>query len=139
METYEIIQLVEHLGCELLVEEEQIRVKQGKRLPPSLLSKIKEHKAKILDILNQDKRARSADFMIGLPGKVYTKTVNKQSNVYIELIDGKWEVWRETYKTGNQQAINTKIIASGYTFNYVLMEAKKFFDYLEKRKEAEHK
>ncbi len=139
MEVYEIIQLVEHLDCELLVEEEQIRVKQGKRLPPSLLSKIKEHKVKILDALNQDKQARSAGFMIGLTGKVYTKTVNKQSSVYIEQINEKWEAWRETYKTNSEQAINTKIIASGNTFNYVLMEAKKYFNYLERRKEAEQK
>jgi hypothetical protein len=130
-----IIQAAEEIGCSLSVEGENIRVNEINRLPTSLLNKIKEHKEELLDIMMTDRQANLMGFMVGISGTLYTKSINKQSNVYIEFLGNRWETWRETYQ--NNRLMSTKRISQGSTFDYVLIEAKKYFDYMErKRKNA---
>jgi hypothetical protein len=81
-----------------------------------------------------DNQAKAAGFMIGLPGELYTLSLSRSSAVYIEQIEDEWQAWRETYQKGRKRAINEKTIATGTTFDYVLMKAKGYFDYIERKR-----
>jgi len=129
----EIINTAKQAGCELLAEGEYIRITNTKCLPALLKEKIREHKAHILKFLNRDIQAKRAGFMIGLTGQVYTRSLSKNSIVFIEQIDNKWEAWRETYQKGKCKAVSVKIICSASTFEYVLLKTKNYFDYIERK------
>ncbi|WP_133243475.1 pathogenicity island protein [Pueribacillus theae] len=117
-----------------MAEDEHIRITDSKHLPASLKEKIRENKDVILEALNRDIKAKKAGFMIGLTGKVYTRSLSKNSMVYIEQIGSQWEAWRETYQKGRHRAISVKVICSGSTFEYVLLKAKGYFDYIERKR-----
>jgi hypothetical protein len=72
--------------------------------------------------------------MIGISGVLYTQSLSKHSAVYIEMVDGEWQAWRETYQNGRKKAVSVKIIAKGTTFEYVLLKARGYFDYIERKR-----
>ncbi|WP_257349069.1 hypothetical protein [Pseudalkalibacillus decolorationis] len=115
----------------MVTEGEQLRIKRGKSLPPSLLQKVKENKQNIIETMTRDNSAKLNGFLIGLSGKLYTKSLNHRSNVYIEQIGDKWEAWRESYQKG--QRISTKSIATG-TFDEVIEKAKSYFEFMERKR-----
>ncbi|MEH7403357.1 hypothetical protein V7148_20540 [Gottfriedia acidiceleris] len=108
-------------------EGEYIRVMNIDSLPPLLRENIKEHKAKILDALYRNNKARQLGFMVGLTGQVYFCSINNNSFVFVELIGSNWEAWRETYQKGKPQAVSIKVICSDPTFEYVLSKAASYF------------
>lgn len=79
-----------------------------------------------------DDKARDAGFMIAIPGTLYTLSVSKYADVFIEQISDEWTAYRSTYARGKPEAISTKTIASGQTLDYVLMKAKGYFSFMAK-------
>ncbi|MEL3973050.1 hypothetical protein AAEO50_12260 [Rossellomorea oryzaecorticis] len=128
----ELIQSAESIGCPLSLEGERIKVEGISRLPASLLERIKEHKAQIVETLKNDQEARNRGFMVGVPGEIYTKSLHHKSNVYVEKIGDQWEAWRETYQKG--KTVSTKVIMTGNTLEYVLVKVSQYFDYMEKKR-----
>jgi hypothetical protein len=80
-----------------------------------------------------DSQAKAAGLMIGIPGVLYTLTLSKSSDVYIEQVNGKWEAWRETYQPGKRRAVSDKTIVKGQTLDYVWIKVIGYFDYIEKK------
>src|SRR3954471_1505854 len=126
MVEFKLIQAVEQVGCEMVPEGENIRVMDIASLPASLKEKIREHKTKILEVLNRDNQARKEGFIIGLPGQVYFLSINKNNILYIEQLNGNWELWRETYQEGGSRSISIKVIYSGSKFENVILKAKSY-------------
>lgn len=91
------------------------------------------YKSKNLEFLNRDTQAKQVGFMIGISGEVYTRSLSKNSIVYIEQIESNWEAWRETYQKNNQKAISVKVICNAVTFEYVLLKINSYFDYIERK------
>lgn len=133
MDTVGIIQSVERLGAELVPDGGYIRIKKGKYLPDSIIASIADHKREILAILEMDYQAKKAGFMIAIPGELYTVTLSNQSSVYIEQIENRWEVWRETYYPHQRKAISSKIIVAGNTLDFVFLKVKQYLDYIIKK------
>lgn len=84
----------------------------------------------------KDEKAKQAGFMIGLSGELYTKSLGKNSAVYIENTNNQWEAWRETYIQGKSIPISYKVIASFKEFEYVLLKAKRYFDYIQRKRDG---
>lgn len=82
----------------------------------------------------KDEKAKQAGFLVGLSGELYTKSLGKNSAVYIEEINNQWEAWRETYIQGKSTPISYRVIASFKEFDYVLLKAKRYFDYIQRRR-----
>lgn len=133
MDCVSIIQSVERLGAELLLDGDHIRIKKGKYLPDSIIACIEDNKREILAILDRDDRAKQAGFMVAIPGELYTVTLSNVSSIYIEHIEGGWEAWRETHYTYQHKAISSKIIATGNTFDFVLLKVKQYLVYIIKK------
>ena len=109
---------------ELKSDQPQVNVKRP------LSVKSREHSSND----RRDKKAKASGFMIGIPGEVYMLSVSKTNTVYIEKIGEQWQAWRETYPGGRQQTVNEKTIAKGRMFEYVLLKARGYFDYIESKR-----
>ncbi|UAT31467.1 hypothetical protein K7T73_04335 [Bacillus badius] len=129
-----LIQTAEQSGGQLLAEGEYIRIVNIKRLPVSLVEAIKSQKKNLLKILKQNEKAEKAGFVIALTGELYTQTLGRNSVVYVEQIGSRWEAWRETHRPGKKKPIHFKIIAASEEFEYVLLKAKNYFDYIEQKR-----
>lgn len=133
MEFEKIMNVARLAGCDLFAEGEHIRITNSRYLPASIKEKIKENKPLFLEFLNRDTQAKQVGFMIGISGEVYTRSLSKNSIVYIERIGNNWEVWKETYQKNNPRAISVNVICNAATFEYVLLKAKSYFDYIERK------
>lgn len=78
--------------------------------------------------------AKEIGLMIGIPGTLYMWTVSRFSTAYLEHYKGEWIAWRETYQVGRRNAISYKIIAQGNTFDYALLQFKKYIGYISKNR-----
>jgi hypothetical protein len=132
MEFEKIMNAAMLAGCDLLAEGEHIRITNSRNLPASIKEKIKENKTLFLEFLNRDIQAKQAGFMIGISGEVYTRSLSKNSIVYIERIGSNWDAWRETYQKNKESPVSVKVICSGVTFDYVLLKAISYFDYIKR-------
>jgi hypothetical protein len=59
---------------------------------------------------------------VAIPGELYTVTLNNVSNIYVEHTEGGWEAWRERHFPNPRKPMNSKIIATGNTFDFVLLK-----------------
>jgi hypothetical protein len=135
MDCISIFQSVDQLGAELLLDGAHIRVKKGKYLPDSIITSIGDHKREILAILERDNQAKQAGFMIAIPGELYTASLSNVSSIYVEHIDDRWQAWRETHYPYQRKTISSKIIATGNTFDFVLLKVKQYLDYIIKKRQ----
>lgn len=135
MDCVSIIQSVERFGAELLQDGDHIRIKKGKHLPDSIIASIRTHKQEIIAILKKDNQAKQAGLVIAIPGELYTVTLSNVSSIYVEHIEDRWEVWKETHYTHQRIAISSKIIATGKTFEFVLIKVKRYLNYIIKKRE----
>lgn len=85
-----------------------------------------------------DDRARNIGLIVGIPYELYMWTVSRYSTLYMEYINNKWIVWRETYDSNKPNCISYKNIACSNDFNKVLTSAKKYMSYV-KSKRSEDK
>ncbi|MEH7482453.1 hypothetical protein V7157_15505 [Neobacillus drentensis] len=86
---------------------------------------------------SRDKKAKNIGFIVALSGELYTRTLGRNSAVYIERIGIEWEVWRESRIPEKKDPINFKVIATAKDFDYVLLKAKKYFGYIERKRALE--
>lgn len=90
---------------------EQLRLSQGAALPADVMARAKENKGKVMQALRQDEEAKAIGLVIGIPGTLYTLTLNAYSSLYMEQLDKDyWQAWREGKRNGYSQA---KVLASG--------------------------
>lgn len=134
MDAMQIIQSVEKFGCHLQAKGENVLILNSNRLPDPLKEEIRTNKAVVLKILERDYRAKNVGFIIGLPGELYTRTLSKQSCIYIEQIGSEWQAWRETYQSKKEKAVSYKFIFASETFELVVLKAKSYFDYIERKR-----
>ncbi|KGR77689.1 hypothetical protein CD33_02425 [Ureibacillus sinduriensis BLB-1 = JCM 15800] len=86
-----------------------------------------------MEALEHDEMARVNGLLIGITGLLYTCSVNRNSAVYIELINNEWVAWSETYESHKRNKyIKSKTIASGSTFEYVLSKLKRYLENIKK-------
>lgn len=83
---------------------------------------------------SQDQKAKKAGFIVALSGEVYIQTLGKNSVVYIERIGSQWEAWRETRLLGKKEPVHYKMIAAAEGFEYILLKAKNYFGYIERKR-----
>lgn len=81
----------------------------------------------------RDQKARSIGLLIGLSGQLYTISISRVSDVYIEHIDGQWVGWRERHYTGDLQPSGVKIIVTG-TFDHAMAKTEKYLKYIKKNR-----
>jgi len=135
MECTRIIHSVDQFGADLLCDGEHLHIKKAKYLSDSIIASIREWKWEILAILEKDNQASQAGFMIAISGELYTANLSNVSSIYIEHIESRWQGWRETHYPHQYKAISSKIIATGNTFEYVLLKVKQYLDYIIKKRE----
>jgi hypothetical protein len=134
MEPLEWLEYTEAIHHEIGLEGDKLRIFRGKHLPGNLKEQILHHKTGILEILENDIAAKGIGLLVGIPGTLYMWTISRFSTAYMELYNNEWIAWRETYQVGGRKAISYKIIAQGNKFDYVLMQFKKYIDYIKKRR-----
>jgi len=132
IEALELMEYAEAIGHGFSLDGEQLRIKRGKHLQGELRRRIIQNKPQIVVVLEQDQQARQSDFIVGIPGTLYFRSVSKRSAVYIECVDGQWEARRETYQKGKRQAVSIKTIVEAATFDYALDKAVSYFMHLER-------
>jgi hypothetical protein len=130
MNTAELIQSISSEGCTLTVDNGKIR--GNKQIPNNLMDMLRLNKQSVMEALIMDGKARAAGFTIVLPGEVYTVSLSRKSDLFIERINGRWAVYRATYITGRPAAAYSKTIASGNSFEYVLTKARSYLNFIEK-------
>ncbi|WP_096823916.1 pathogenicity island protein [Staphylococcus nepalensis] len=83
--------------------------------------------------INYDKQAEKIGLIIGLSQEIYFCSISKVSSVYVELINDKWVVWRESYVPNTNHRTSYKLIAQG-NFELVIARTKNYLGYIKKNK-----
>jgi len=129
MNVFSLLEEVMEHGSELALDGDKLIVYRAKSLPCSLLKELKLNKDKILEALRNDKSAKESGFIVGISGLIYEFILDKQSRIYLELINNKWCAWRELYQIGKLDTTYVKTIETGNKFEYVLLKVKKYIDF----------
>lgn len=129
-----VLSACDRLGRSLTLEGDNIRVEGIARLPENLKTILIENKSTIIKTLERDDEAQENVLMVGRSGLLYTWTVSHRSTAYMEYTSSQWIAWRETYREDRTTASAARTIAYGATFEYVLMEFKKYIDYVTKER-----
>lgn len=124
----------EATGHRISLKDGKLKVNRGKTIKDDLKTAIISQKNELVEMLNRDKKAKDLGLLIGLPGTIYTNSINRHSSVYIEQINDVWVAWRETYKPGDgfraKRAISYRTIVESEDFDYVLQAYKRYIDYV---------
>lgn len=80
----------------------------------------------------QDRKAKEVGLLVGIPGQLYFLSISRVSDVYLDHINGQWVAWRERQHKGNMQLNDIKMIATGSTFDYVLLKIEKYLTFIKK-------
>ncbi|PTJ78825.1 pathogenicity island protein [Staphylococcus kloosii] len=83
--------------------------------------------------INYDKQAKKIGLIVGIPEKMYFCSISKISAVYVEYIDEKWVVWRESYVPNTNRRTSYKLIAHG-GFELVMARTKNYLGYIKKNR-----
>jgi hypothetical protein len=132
MKPVQLIQSVEQEECFFQSEGNNFRIINGNHHPDSLKDGLIINKDLVLEIVERDRKAKQAGFVIGISGELYTLTLNRKSTIYMEKIENKWQAWRETYQKNRVKAVSYKIISTSESFELVVLKAKSFLNYLGK-------
>lgn len=132
-DTLKLMEYLQANGHGLTLKGENLRIMRGKHLPPSLREEITAHKKAILSIFKCDEEAKAAHFIVGIPGTMYMRTVNRFSTVYLEYDGERWEAWRETYQQGRIASSSFKTIVPPSSFGAALAEVEKYLQYYERK------
>jgi hypothetical protein len=132
VEAVQLIQSIEQVGCFLQAEGENVLIFNSNRLSFFLKDQLKNNKSDVIELLTFDKKAKEAGFIVGLPGELYTQSINSSSAVYIERIESEWQIWQETYQD-HRKSVWYKVISKSEDFHDVLASAVRYLDYLRKK------
>ncbi|MDU9349073.1 MULTISPECIES: pathogenicity island protein [Staphylococcus] len=83
--------------------------------------------------INYDKQAKKIGLIVGIPEEMYFCSISKISAVYVEYIDEKWVVWRESYVPNTKRRTSYKLIAHG-GFELVMARTKNYLGYIKKNR-----
>ncbi|WP_150873526.1 pathogenicity island protein [Staphylococcus saprophyticus] len=83
--------------------------------------------------INYDKQAEKIGLIVGIPEEMYFCSISKISAVYVEYIDEKWVVWRESYVPNTNRRTSYKLIAHG-GFELVMARTKNYLGYIKKNR-----
>ncbi|MDS1000644.1 pathogenicity island protein [Staphylococcus capitis] len=83
--------------------------------------------------INYDKQAEKIELIVGIPEEMYFCSISKISAVYVEYIDEKWVVWRESYVPNTNRRTSYKLIAHG-GFELVMARTKNYLGYIKKNR-----
>ena len=83
--------------------------------------------------INYDKQAEKIELIVGIPEEMYFGSISKISAVYVEYIDKKWVVWRESYVPNTNRRTSYKFIAHG-GFELVMARTKNYLGYIKKNR-----
>ncbi|QTL47324.1 hypothetical protein [Priestia aryabhattai] len=116
-------------GINLELKGENIRVYYNDIIPSTvILQEIRINKLKLITTLRNDKEVKEAGFIVGIPGILYTLTLDKYNILYIEKTDDKWESRVETYQKERKKVVKIKLIDTGNTFDFVLYKTKRYLN-----------
>lgn len=118
-------------GFEIELKENQLHIKNGQMLITEIQSSLAENRQSLIDALQRDIQAKEIGLLIGISGLLYTWTVSRYSNVYVDLnMENEWVAWRETYTPGRKESISHRLISREESFNDLLSELKRYMDYV---------
>ncbi|MGY0468895.1 MULTISPECIES: pathogenicity island protein [Staphylococcus] len=83
--------------------------------------------------INYDEQAEKIGLIVGIPEEMYFCSISKISAVYVEYIDEKWVVWRESYVPNSNRRTRYKLIAHG-GFELVMARTKNYLEYIKKNR-----
>ncbi|MEK4843510.1 pathogenicity island protein [Staphylococcus cohnii] len=83
--------------------------------------------------INYDKQAEKIGLIVGITEEMYFCSISKISAVYVEYIDEKWVVWRESYVPNTNRRTSYKLIAHG-GFELVMARTKNYLGYIKKNR-----
>ena len=83
--------------------------------------------------INYDKQAEKIGLIVGITEEMYFCSISKISAVYVEYIDEKWVVWRESYVPNTNRRTSYKLIAHG-GFELVIARTKNYLGYIKKNR-----
>lgn len=81
--------------------------------------------------LDFDDEAKKIGLMVGISNEIYTCSISRYSNLYIEFVKNKWVAWRENYVPNKVTCRNYKVIAQG-SFELVMIRTKSYLRYIKK-------
>lgn len=85
------------------------------------------------EIRTKDKKAKKAGFMIGIPGELYTKTLDINGIIYVEKIANEWKAFRETFTFNKNTSTSYKLIARSKDLDYVLVKTEQYYKFIKRK------
>lgn len=120
-------------GSRLSIKGDKLIVTKVPSLPPFLIEQLIVNKHMFIEAFRNDDLARNSGFIVGLSGLLYEYSLNRYTSIYLEHLNKKWFAWRETHQKGNSKAMNVKAIEIGNEFEYVLLKAKKYINFVQNK------
>ncbi|WP_426787018.1 pathogenicity island protein [Staphylococcus capitis] len=82
---------------------------------------------------NLDEQAERIGLIVGISEEIYFCSISKVSTVYVEYINNRWVVWRESYVPNTNQRTSYKLITQG-NFELVMARVKNYLTYIKRNK-----
>jgi len=80
---------------------------------------------------NKDDAAKDIGLITGVSNEIYFCSISRLSAVYVELIDGRWMAWRESYAPKSNKMKSYKVLANG-SFELAIARTKNYLNYIKK-------
>lgn len=130
--TSQLIDEIINHGCDIKIINNKLHIENGHTLSEDIKEKLIQSKSEVISSFNRDSQAMSINFLVGITGQLYCRKVSISSMAYIEEINGKWSVWRETHQKGRVEAVSIKNIAIDVSFSQAIEKARNYFNYMAK-------
>lgn len=124
----------ESLGCAVTAEEGNLKLHDPRFLTIEHKNKIKHVKNKVLELFNQQDRAKRKGWIVYPFGEAYEIKVGRNSTVFMFLErDGNFTVWRGTWRDKDSPE-KEKVIVQGVNFDTAFERANKYVDWFRKKR-----
>lgn len=123
-----ILERIQEHGGAATLEQGKVFLLHRSRLPGDVVEEARQRKDEIQQVLDRDQTAKRIGLVIGLPGEIYTLTLNNNSSLFVEVVNGDWQGWRENQASTYQ---SSKILARG-NFYHVMDRVKDYIAFLER-------
>lgn len=133
MNVYILLEELRKYDSKLSIKRNELIVTKVPSLPLFLIEQLKVNKNMFIEAIRNDELARNSKFIVGLSGSLYEYSLNRYTSIYLEHLNKKWFAWRETHQKGKSKAMNVKAIETGNEFEYVLLKAKKYIDFVQNK------
>jgi hypothetical protein len=128
-----LLQEIEGLGCSIEVIGDKLKLDHPTVLAESQKDLLRKHKAIILELFSQQKRAKEKGWFVFRFGEAYEKRVGKNSFVYIFLEpNGTYTAWRGTWRESIAPETE-RILVSDVKFDTAFDRANDYIEWVGKR------